>query len=472
MANSAEVRRPSVTVEGEATDSLSISWTVPLNVAGSPCAKYSTHASGGDDVVSPTAEELITKLSDAQSSMFSSPEEKSIEIDDGVAALTFKGYDTGPHHEVLFGGVNNGRTVVHRCSKLDFINTSIYVGQRGTSMYKGVIDTSAGSVTNWLRVVLENIIERWEASKDDNYNELDAKSKAVRDAIHATNISIINDEWYPVLDASADIDLKGFDTFTSKRTLRMHLAGVIGSVYVSNGGSSFFSKMAQFENMFQMRFIPDAEGDTCGKFISVKSVVNDAEDKNVSIKGLSIRAGPRSFLPVTAVAVTGVPTPEMHKGSNKVRGTSLISWPETIPATGSVLTVPAPPWIPSEILPRRQDLRGKTLDPGKVKGKLEEDDSDIKTVHEAIVELVTDYANCVYDDVSLGTSTATINTLLDVTWEVGKRYAVTQDEGGKLFDGFLQNMEHRISSNPERPDAVTMLTFSHVEANGFTLPNK
>ena len=65
-----------------------------------------------------------------------------------------------------------------------------------------------------------------------------------------------------------------------------------------------------------------------------------------------------------------------------------------------------------------------------------------------------------------------MTTLLDITWEIGKRYSVKQEGGGVLFEGFLQNIEHRVSSVPGRADATTQLTFSHVEANGFTLPNK
>jgi hypothetical protein len=36
----------------------------------------------------------------------------------------------------------------------------------------------------------------------------------------------------------------------------------------------------------------------------------------------------------------------------------------------------------------------------------------------------------------------------------------------------LRAVQHRVSSNPSKAEASTQLTFSHVEANGFTLPNK
>ena len=92
-------------------------------------------------------------------------------------------------------------------------------------------------------------------------------------------------------------------------------------------------------------------------------------------------------------------------------------------------------------------------------------------------KICKDVARNTYVYNSLKDSKATIETLVDVTWELGKRYTIKQpgsnSEGSStLFSGWLFRVEHKIISNTSSPSASTVLTFSHVEANGFTLPNK
>ena len=62
-ANTVEVRKPKVTVGGEATDSIVYQATVPISsfLDGSPTIRYSSHKAGGDRVENPTAKELIEK---------------------------------------------------------------------------------------------------------------------------------------------------------------------------------------------------------------------------------------------------------------------------------------------------------------------------------------------------------------------------------------------------------------------------
>ena len=71
-ANKVEVRKPKVTIKGEATDSILYQATIPVSssVDGCPSIRYSSHKAGGDRIESPTAKELIEKVAAAQTLMF------------------------------------------------------------------------------------------------------------------------------------------------------------------------------------------------------------------------------------------------------------------------------------------------------------------------------------------------------------------------------------------------------------------
>jgi len=65
-----------------------------------------------------------------------------------------------------------------------------------------------------------------------------------------------------------------------------------------------------------------------------------------------------------------------------------------------------------------------------------------------------------------------------VSWEIGTRYELhSYTDDFKLFTGFLNDVYHSIEKSSTRSGregeviATTMLSFSHVEAGDFKLPN-
>lgn len=467
--NTAEVRQPKVSVEGEATDTLTMSWTVPVSsgINGSPCAKYSTHESGGKDVDTPTAEKLIAKIATAQKSMFESLETKGISINDGVNNYEFSGYDVGPHHEVLFGSVSNGRSVVHKCSRLGYLDTSIYLFPLGKGLKDVREPSAAGSPTEYMKLVLQEMVDNFKP--DELKLTLTGKALEIRLRAHENNQDILND-WYGVLDEGSPVQLDGFSDFVKSKGNCSALIDAVASVYMSGAGD-FFQRISQFEMMFQLQFIPSYQvtAGTVGKFISTKELTSKPENKSVNVRGLSIAGGPRTFLPITSVVMLGLPSGGI-KDVQTASGSDAAFWPSDIPKSGSILTISAPPWLPAEKITEKEVATSSALDCDAYEEALDKEDE--QKSDEAIPKVAKDFCRCYYNNAALGSSRASITTLLDVTWEIGKRYKVTQEGGVELLEGFLQNIEHRVSSVPGRADATTQLTFSHVEANGFTLPNK
>lgn len=484
-ANTVEVRKPKVTVGGEATDSIVYQATVPISsfLDGSPTIRYSSHKAGGDRVENPTAKELIEKVATAQAAMFEPPVSNEMVIEDGSGNFTtFIGYDTGPHHDIMFGGVNNGKNLIHRCARLFFINTSIYIppppgpgqAQPPTAKAINVIASSANPCAA-LKLILQDIIKKFLDREGASANTAEFE---IRKKIHEANIKIIEEEWYPILDASTESGIPNFAAATANPALQIKIYDTICSVYLS-GSADFSVIISQFETMFQMRFIPGHMGLNPGKFIPMAALLSDPEEREVNIVSLSMNPGPRKFLVPTAVAVRGAPqqAPPPVGQAIESSGGAMVVWPETIPEAGQTVVIQMPSWLPSKLFPKKVVKTGTNLDFDTNFQLVETVQQESLDAAGLVQKICLDIARLTYDNISLGDAFASVTCPLDVSWEIGKRYTIkqpstTSGESSVLFAGFLRAVQHRVSSNPSKAEASTQLTFSHVEANGFTLPNK
>jgi len=474
MANSAESRKPSASVQGENTDSVSISWSLPVSsgAAGCPFAKYSSHPEGGAKVITPTAAELLDKIQEAQQAMFSTPEEKILNVNDGINNYVFSGFLSGAYYEILVGGVNNGKSITHPCARLQKLNTQIYVYPINETGVKSLQESGAGTITDFLKSVLNKMIDSYENSSDDS---ISAAAKAIRDSIHKANKEIINNIWFKILDNST-IDIEGFSEFIEDSNNSERLIQAIQEVYM-NQSPDFFVKADQFSAMFQMMLVP-AFKDTSqiGKFIPYSEIVTAVGNyKTVSIGSINVLPGERGYLPYTAVAMSGLGNAGGVKSNSTATQTIIATWPEEINENTLVNVISTPPWIPSDIQSENEvDLNAPpVLDLDLYASSIDEKVTKVKIITDGINKLAKAFCRNHYSFVALSGCTATISTLLDFTWEPGQRYIVTQDGSEEvLFSGFLRGVEHRLSSSPGKTSASTMLTFGWVEAKSFSLPNK
>lgn len=484
-ANKVEVRKPKVTIPGESTDSITYRATIPVSssVDGCPSIRYSSHNAGGDRVENPTAAALIEKVAEAQTAMFAEPTKNEIIIEDGGGNfVVFQGYDTGPHHDIMFGGVNNGKSLVHRCARLLFLNTSIYIspaaepGQtlQPTAAALQVLD-AAKNPCDALKIVLEKIIKDFLSITGGQESTLENQ---IRKKIHEDNLKILNEEWYPILDASTESGIPAWESAMASLPIRLQIYTKINSVYLG-GTSDFSSIMATFESLFQMKFVPGHMGTTPGKFIPASAMLSDAEEKEVNIVSLSMNPGPRKFLAPTAVAIKGLPPTKKPPTGAAVplAGPGMITWPDPLPDAGQTLVMQMPSWLPSSMFPNYIVKGGKNLDFNANFEEIKGIEAQKLLGAFLVKKICSDIARLTYNDVSLQDAFASVTCPLDVSWQLGKRYAVKQpstnsDGGSILFSGFLRAVQHRVSSSPSKAEASTQLTFSHVEATGFTLPNK
>lgn len=476
MANSASVRKVKVSIDGVDTDLADVAWSVPVSggLVGSPAVSYAVHDPGLQQVVSPTAKDIILSIADDQNTMFASPQATTITFNDGTPEskdVKFTGFKVVPNYSVSVGGVNVGAGLVHMCAMLENLNTSIYSPGPSDST-KLDFPTSAGYPSNYMQIVLEELIKKFESVADDGSSQY-----AISQRIHEDNKELLK-IWYKVLDDTFASGPDGFKDYSANEANALLITQEVKKVYINSAGD-FFQKVSQFESMFQMQFIPDPTTLSAGKFIDFDDIVGGTpEDKTVSVRSISITAGAKGFIPVTAVIMTGLSSDNTTKLLH-ISGDGIAVWPETIPPGGGIYNISAPPWLNTMVMPARSGAE-VLIDPGlpslldlaAYEDKLKAEQLGAETVIELAQKVATSVCRSVYVNKSLENSRATIYTLLDMSWEVGKRYKITQDGGTELFTGFLQSMTHRIGSSPGRTDAATQLSFTHVEATGFTLPNK
>lgn len=474
-ANTVEIRQPIVTVPGELTDSVSFASVCPGANRMPPSVSYSAHKAGSDRIESPTSKELIQKIADAQNTMFQPPVENVVNMLDGAGNFAmFRGYAAGPNHTIAFNNVRNGKSLVHRCSKLNFLNTSIYRPGLGIPVAEAApVIQGAANPCAALKLILENIIRDFIEVDPEDKGTTDYK---IRQKIHEANTKILNEEWYPILDASTESSISNFSDATNNPTIQIKMYDIIRSYYLNS--DDFSSTISAFEALFQMVFVPGHMGNTPGKFVPLTNIISNPEDKDVNIVSLDMNPGPKTYLSVTAVAVKGLPPEEPPVGQAAVpAGTDMICWPEELPASGLTQVIQMPAWLPSDLYPLEILKTGDNLDANANYNKAEAAQKEIKDGTELVRKICLDIARTTYIYSALEKSEATIISPLDLTWEAGKRYTVKQPDsksGGSsaLFAGWLCRLEHRITSTPGSPQAFTTLTFSHVEATGFTLPNK
>lgn len=109
MANSASVRKVKVSIDGVDTDLADVAWSVPVSggLVGSPAVSYAVHDPGLQQVVSPTAKDIILSIADDQNTMFASPQATTITFNDGTPEskdVKFTGFKVVPNYSVSVGG--------------------------------------------------------------------------------------------------------------------------------------------------------------------------------------------------------------------------------------------------------------------------------------------------------------------------------------------------------------------------------
>ncbi len=480
-----EIRIPRATalIENVAIKVSAVS--ISATASGFPSCSLSVHPPGtekGAKAVELGADYIIRALEAFQRTKFEGVSTAStVDLDDGnKGTLRFVGYLSQPEHQISRSSFSFGVTLVGLGALVQNLRTNIYASTQGAIHKSVTADAKTGSIAARLKTVLQAMIKEWQTDVQNSALALEPDDLALNQRIHANNAQSLV-VWYAILTASeATTNIASINGATDD--VAASITEFIRALYLQASGD-FLSVMLSFCDAFKLRYVPalSFEGaDRFGKFVSMDYVADNAIEKEVSSETLATSLGARNSLATAGTLVRGLGNLQQKDAAqedNPPVERVMAFWPlATAQRAGLVAETTPPPWLPAPYAPTDSDIVGEIdgdLDPTQVlanviRPKLDSLDRT-RTAHRKILE---EWARFFFIDSSLGNDTVVLQVPLDFTWKPGTRYKVRKTDGGVLVTGFLASLSHSFAVEQKDAQATTVLTFTHVEAGAYSLPDK
>lgn len=460
---------------GKATDFIRVS----AHVGSFTSSEIRTHPeSTGGDASQVLSSQLIKKLAEYQKSMFDGAAKPDVKItlnDGGGGTINFEGYSSQPGINTGMGNVGVVVNAVHAESLVDGLRLDIYI-DNGTD--KLTPEPSAEiSIAKRIAFVTKRMIQLWEEQRDK-----EAADAEITDRIHSQNEKCLK-VWYAILSASEETtQMKSLSGLSEAIEIDSRINGHIRQV-LSAQRPSFMSTIQALCGVFQMLFIPGVQGAT-GKLVMLAQLLDSPEDKSLTGDNVSLSLGSRQSSPTGQVVVLGLGGSLVQSADDRdvfgvppsLTNNVLVKYPENIVAGRSSLSVPVPSWLgslQSSALASAALVEPAGLRVSQVQKAAEEQIEVTQAIQSgALSDVCKEYARNIFVDAALGSCRATLNSVLDLTWECGKVYRVKMKEGGALLSGQLVSVVHTAQGLQNSPSANTQLTFGLVEVDGFKLPGR
>lgn len=403
------------------------------------------------------AQDITASLSRIQKLKFTgSSSSFSFTVNDGNSnTLTWKGLYNGPNFTYGIGEANFGTESTSLVSKLNQLRTDIYAS---TKEIKSTETTKSGdSIVSRIRKVLENLIKNFEA--DLNRSTTSGLDREMLLYQHQRNKEPLQ-IWYSILQNSQDNPkLVSKTYFALDQAIDDHIA----RIYLSNS-ADFFNTIFQFCNDFRLVYIPalnSASSATYGQLKGTSLILDaNAVSKKVNIDTFSAVVRNFEEPPVNSVWVSGSGNSGIKIPSglgSKIFGT----WPKSANVTydGTVRRIAPPAWVPA---PQPLNVKVSSVPSSLLSSQasrvIETNTKELADINKINFDIFTEWARLAYLELKYGNESALISIPLDLSWQIGTLYKVTNDKG-TLFTGLLSSVGHRLSTR----DATTTLDFTHVQ---------
>ena len=472
-----ELRRPSARIGGDITNAAPGSVQVRLGIDMIPVAYISMFpksASAAETSLAPTNREIADILGEWQSYIFtdrSSPD-VTIHMDDGAGGtLEMRGYVADPALVFGSGHVDAPTVVVHESAPLVGLNPAIYaaIGQEFLVSDDQIDETN---VPLLISMVSRDMVEKWQTHKS-SFSDPSPKEVMIRDKVAAVNDKLWP-IWHQILANSSELDwpeIAKIDPYYRKNNIN---GWIYFMLRISQG--NFMQTMLGIAQGFQGMFVPNL---TPGMYGSLRrydaAFTRNRKTLNIKPGTMQLNAGSRDLLPISHVLVMTTPKNwwllESKDSNNNIPRPVVAGWPETPYAGAGLIRDDGPPWLNGDIeITKPEDLPEDRLDLDVYhRLKREADKKTIDEIATPMERICTAWARNIYFMESLRTATVSVQTPLDLKLEVGRVYTVMAD-GAALFKGLLTEVTHILATHPS-PAAMSHLTFTHIQAGSFTLPN-
>lgn len=426
--------------------------------------------------------------------------------------LKFEGYSNVPVIRLQSDYYNISLQVQHSVGRLAMLDTSVYgnplvsvsvtADNRPSTIESADMEAYVGkfqkepSLANRLSFVLDQMKEMRKRIVPALKLKCPANT-AIEEMVRQNNEAVAGDTspidlWELILSNSVDtLDLPVIEALTKDEGAAAQsnalMFSVIAAIY-REPAYSFFDRIRHFSEQFQILFVPvlDRTGAFYpGYFISMSDIWDNskAEDKVAEITGMGPTLGNMEFSPMQQVLVRGPgplyynTTPLSQNLDGAGEAPLIGAWPasDKVPQNGGrVQQVSGPRWL-------APPAANKWLEEVFIQNRvptlsdLRESDQAVKAdslkAETMVSEVLKIWAQNEFTNLAMGADTISLNSILDFSWELGKRYHVTvkpntamKETQGMEFYGFLGNVQHRYEINGDQQAAgSTMLLFTHVE---------
>jgi hypothetical protein len=402
---------------------------------------------------------------------------------------TFKGNIVGPNMNILSNYYNNGVTLIHPVEVVNSYTPHIYA-------LANVVNRDSTDET-LLSVARTNVFDMVAALMEKRHNDFDIlfpnaqftdeTSKENIQQLHNRNLTV----WPTVKKILETSSLKGGPTYAAFSDLGKGESYVINS-YIFNALKSvlfnitepFFYALISLGDMFQSYYVPPIEGDSeFGYFKSNREKVEDPLPVTLQITKLSATCSKLDNLPIQQVIVSG-PAPRLTRaeidqdqnvydflGDNPTYAV----YPKNPPKlNGNNMQIPLPSWLPANIAPVSQGVKGPANKKPDLQKKREAEKKIGEIVKNEVIgpiqKIIEELASTTYKNVALASYVVQLSCTLDFSLIVGNRYQILDEDGVPLFSGLLQVAEHAASGISSSLSAATTLTFYAVSFADFKLP--
>lgn len=492
---SVEVRQPSgtATIDGESFPPALIQITTA--VGGPPTAMVRLHArvNAAERAARILSADIARSLGVSQNRLFAArPNPNAVlRLSDGAGGnMTFEGYVSNPAFSLGVGSVGFNYTIQHASAVLSAYKSSIYenyvIGPGKSwepaplTKYMETLGTEIRypEVSRRIKACHELLLRRWDQALSGPNSVFDV---AVKKGIHKVN-EYVKPFWFAVLDASNEsttwdsLGKLGNEDNEIQKSAQITLNSFIINTLMQNT-PNFFGTIEAFCQAFQMLWVPTIGERAFGKFIRFKDVVSsDPKELRIPVKSAGLNGGNRGILPVTHAVVRGPYDVGHMEGTGNPNAPiqAVCVWPATVYAGGQITSDSGPPWIGRYYMvpTGTQEALTKLLSLDRYQAsqvKLNETVGKAAASKQPILE---EWARNNYIFASLASATATIPIPMDLSIQPGTCYRVSNKNGDHLFTGFLAQVAHTLDTESTQPVAETILSFTHMEAAGFTFPNK
>jgi len=477
---SARIIRPSVKVDfdGEvSTDSL----RMRIQVGSDPTLSIS--AFSGEDASSAATPvfgaQAAKFMARAQAAAFSerTAPDLSVALKDGLGgSLVFKGYVSGPSYSMDSQSTTFRPAIsaVSAAAALANLRLDIY---RGSSKKpdeplgaKGaLIERTKGdsNLAARLATLTRDMIKYWQGRR----NSADAITTQLANNLHLANERGPLKVWNEVLANSTqylqlDWLEKIAQNIPSNEALNRDLLGTL-----RGQSGSFYATVQSLCDDYSLHYVPNSDGSPGRLEPRINKVTGNVISKQLPATAVFMGGElPSPLLPPQQVLIVGKPQNMSlkHVKAAKSEGVmGITGYPaDASQLNGNVLVVPLPFHLGLYLSLCRLPLLKNTAPkiPGAVKAFSEIAELTAVALREQDEALVQSYAKSVFVDAALGGYNSSLQVPLDLSWEVGSRYAMSVD-GAVLFKGFLAGVEHSFG----RSEMSTLLDFTHVEYGSYSL---